>query len=115
MGENLSFALQIVTQFKISTMAMEFKFMKSHCLKGSIHGINNFFSCYRYVSQKPLIQGKFYFLLKNNANFVTTSFTITWGIAKEATHSTLGCEAYNLKKHISWVETPIFLEEGGGS
>jgi hypothetical protein len=115
MGENLSFAFQIVIQFKISTMAMEFKFMKSHCPKGSIHGINNFFNCCRYVSQMPLIQGKNYFLLKKNANFVATSFTITWGIAREATHSTMGCEAYNLKEHICWVETPTFLEESGGS
>jgi hypothetical protein len=48
----------------------------------SIHGINNF-SCLDMVHICPYFKGKTFFLLKKNANFVASSFTITWGLTKK--------------------------------
>jgi len=76
MGENLSFALQIVTQFKISHHGHGIQIHEITLPLMSIHGINNF-SCFGHGSHMPLFQGKNFFLLKKNANFVASSFTIT--------------------------------------
>jgi hypothetical protein len=107
------FCLQIVTQFKISHHGHGIRIHEITLPLMSIHGINNF-SCFGHGSHMPLFQGKNVFLLKKNANFVATSFTITWGIGKEATHSRMGCDDYKLKEHICWVATPTFLEVSEG-
>jgi hypothetical protein len=107
------FCLQIVTQFKISHHGHGIRIHEITLPLMSIHGTNNF-SCFGHGSHMPLFQGKNFFLLKKNANFVASSFTITWGIGKEATHSRMGCNDYKLKEHICWVATPTFLEGSEG-
>jgi hypothetical protein len=109
MGENLSFALWIVIQFKTSHHGHGIGIHEITLHLMNIHGINNF-HCFGHGSQMPVFQGNFFLLLKKNGNFIATSFTITWGIGKEVTHSRMGCDHYKLKEHICWVPIPTFLE-----
>jgi hypothetical protein len=97
-GRKCLFHHQIVIQFKISQHGHGIRIHEITLPLMNIHGIN--FNSFGHSSHVPLFQGKNLFLLNKNANFVETSFTITRGIGKEATHSKIGCNDYKLKEHI---------------